>query len=66
MNTTNKSPGAGSEPQLEPVIHDHRVRFQKAGWFHFAYCACGWIDCDSDIGMLTIKAACHDIGRSTA
>jgi len=55
MQQPHKSPGAGTD------INDHRVTFQKAGWFTFGYCTCGWIDCDSDQGMLTIKAAIHGI-----
>jgi hypothetical protein len=62
MMSPHKSPGAGSEPALEPVRNDHRVTFTKAGWFHFAYCACGWIDCDPDVGVLSMKAAAHGIG----
>ena len=54
-----------SRGELEPALPEHRVTFQKAGWFHFAYCACGWIDCDPDQGMLSIKAACHGIGRGS-
>lgn len=56
----NKSP-ADSEPEQQTIGNDHVVRFQKAGWFTFAYCKCSWIDCDADVGMLTIKAAVHGI-----
>ncbi len=57
-----------SVPSDEPLeaTYPHRVTFQKAGWFHFAYCACGWIDCDPDQGMLTIKACCHGIIKEPA
>jgi hypothetical protein len=52
--------GAGSEPVEDQAIHDHRVTFQKAGWFHFAWCNCGYIDC-GPVEELSLRAANHDL-----
>lgn len=62
----NRVPGAATEPALEPVIHDHRVSFMPAGDLVFAACSCGWIDCAANVGVLSMKAAAHGIGRSAA
>ena len=59
----NKQPlGAGSEPIETPASHGrHAVTFTKFGWFHYAYCTCGWVECAIDRATLSARAIGHDL-----
>lgn len=48
----------------EHPVHPHRVQFEKAGWFHFAYCNCGYIDC-GPLEELSLRAANHDLRQGS-